>query len=180
METSHTPVTEHTKDRLWGEMWDAARYVQYYEMQTNRLSRWSKIVRFFVLVGAALAVGSAFELLPRQFGIGGGLLLLSLTAFDLIWDWGTKAALSHAINLECCVIEKDYDALYSLVQTGQIGEQECQARINQLAMRVIAAAAQLSETDKRLNRKAQDAATKVLDAKWGGTIDNSTRATTAA
>ena len=169
-----TAVTDHTKDRLWEEMWDIARHVQYYEMQTNRLALWNKIVRFSILVGAALAVGSTADLLPAWVGMLGGLLLLSLTAVDLIWDWGTKAALSHAISLECCVIEKDYESLWSQVITEQVGDRDCQDRINHLAMRVIAATSQLSETDKRLNRRAQEAATRVLADKWGGSIENST------
>ena len=180
MDTAYTAVTEHTKDRLWEEMWDVARYVQYYEMQTNWLARWNKIVRFFILVGAALAVGSTADLLPAGYGIVGGLALLVLTAVDLIWNWGAKAALSHAISLECCVIEKDYESLWSSVKTEQIGDRECQERINHLSMRVIAATSQLSETDKRLNRKAQDAATKVLADRWGGTIESATGTATTA
>lgn len=179
-DTTYVAVTEHTKDRLWEEMWDVARHVQYYEMQTNRLARWNKMVRFFILVGAALAVGSTTELLAREYGIAGGLILLSLTAVDLIWNWGTKAALSHAISLECCVIEKDYDSLWSLVKTEQIGDRECQEKINHLAMRVIAATSQLSETDKKLSRKAQEIAAKVLADRWGGTIESTTGTATTA
>lgn len=179
MDTAYTAVTEHTKDRLWEEMWDVARYVQYYAMQTNRLARWNKVVRFCILVGAALAVGSTADLLPAVYGIAGGLTLLVLTAVDFIWDWGTKAALSHAISLECCVIEKDYESLWSQVKTEQIGDRACQEQINHLAMRVMAATAQLSETDRGLNRKAQEAAAKVLADRWGGTIESPTGTATS-
>lgn len=180
MQSTNSHVTEHTKDRLWEEMWDVARYVQYYELQTNRLGFWNRAVRFCILVGAALAVGAAFDILPEIYGMIGGLGLLSLTAFDFIWDWGTRSALSHAINLECCVIEKDYEDLWTQVMTNRIGDVECQTKINHLAMRVIAATAQLSDTDKRLNTKAQKAATKILADRWGGTIDDSTRSPSAA
>ena len=179
MEANMTPVTERTKDRIWEEMFDIARYIQYYEMKTNRLSFWNKVIRLLLLVGATSAVGAVFDVLPEYFGIGGALALLVLTAIDLIWDWGTKAALSHAINLECCVIEKDYEDLWLLVRTDRSDEIESQDRVNRLAMRVIAATAQLSETDKRLNKKASDAAAIILADRWGGTIGNSARPTTA-
>ena len=180
-EADLTPVTEHTKDRIWEEMWDVARYVQYYEMNTNRLSCWSKSVRFASLLGAAGAVSVALnDAVPTWIGVFGAISLLVLTAVDLIWDWGTRAALSHAISLECCVIEKDYEILWSQVKTNSIGESESQAKVNQLAMRIIAATSQLTETDKSLNRKAQEAATKVLAQRWGAAIDDTASSTASS
>ena len=75
-----TLVTEHTKDRIWEEMWDVARYVHYYEMQTNRLSFRSKGIRFFSLLGAAAAVSVALnDVVPNWIGVfGAGFLLVSL------------------------------------------------------------------------------------------------------
>ena len=177
---SFTPVSEHTKDRIWEEMYDIARYIQYYTMQTNRLSLLSKSLRVALLVGAGLVAGSGFQALPPAVGAGGAVFLLTLTVIDYVFDWGARAALAHAISLECCVIEKDYEDLWTLVRTSQISETESQARVNQLVMRVIAATAQLSDTDRGLNKKASKAAYKILEAKWGRASDNATRATTTA
>ena len=177
---SFTPVSEHTKDRIWEEMYDIARYIQYYTMQTNKLSFLSKGLRVLLLVGAALVAGSGFQALPPAVGAGGAVFLLTLTVIDYVFDWGARAALAHAISLECCVIEKDYEDLWTLVRTSQISETESQARVNQLVMRVIAATAQLSDTDRGLNKKASKAAYKILEAKWGQASDNATRATTTS
>ena len=177
---SFTPVSEYTKDRIWEEMYDIARYIQYYTMQTNRLSLLSKSLRIALLVGAGLVAGSGFQALPPGVGAGGAVFLLTLTVIDYVFDWGARAALAHAISLECCVIEKDYEDLWTLVRTSQISETESQTRVNQLVMRVIAATAQLSDTDRGLNKKASKAAYKILEAKWGQASDNATRATTTA
>ena len=67
---SFTPVSEHTKDRIWEEMYDIARYIQYYTMQTNKLSFLSKGLRVLLLVGAALVAGSGFQALPPAVGAG--------------------------------------------------------------------------------------------------------------
>jgi hypothetical protein len=180
MDTAYTVVTEHTKDRLWEDMWDVARYVRYYEMQTHRLGLWNKGIRLLILVGGAMAVGSIVDPVPAWVGVLGGLLLFSLTAVDLIWDWGTKAALSHAVSLECSIIEKDYEKVWSATRAEQISDADCQSTIDQLGMRIIATTAMLSGTDKGLNRKAQEAATKVLADKWGGTIESTTRTAATA
>ena len=177
---SFTPVTDHTKDRIWEEMFDLQRYIQYYSMHTNRLSLLSKSLRVALLVGAGLVAGSGFQALPPFVGAGGAVLLLTLTVIDYVFDWGARAALAHAISLECCVIEKDYEDLWILVRTDRISEIESQARVNQLVMRVIAATSQLSETDKGLNKKASKAAYNILESKWGRPSDNATRATTTA
>ena len=177
---SFTPVTDHTKDRIWEEMFDLQRYIQYYSMQSNRLSFLSKLLRVLLLVGAGLVAGSGFQALPPAVGAGGAVFLLTLTVIDYVFDWGARAALAHAISLECCVIEKDYEDLWILVRTDRISETESQARINQLVMRVIAATAQLSDTDRGLNKKASKAAYQILEAKWGETSGNATRAATTA
>ena len=180
MEEQYVPVTAHTKDRIWEEMYDIQRLIQYYEMQTNRFSSWNKGLRVLLLVGAALVAGSGFQALHPMVGFIGAVILLTFTVVDYVYNWGTKAALSHAISLESCVIEKDYEDLWILVRTDRISEAHSQARVNQLVMRVIAASAQLVESDKGLNKKASKAAYKILEAKWGEASDNATRAATTA
>ena len=59
---SFTPVTDHTKDRIWEEMFDLQRYIQYYSMQSNRLSFLSKLLR-------VLQVG--WSRLGCRFGVSG-------------------------------------------------------------------------------------------------------------
>ena len=176
--TSDDTVTQHMRDRIWEEMWDIARHTHYYELHTNRLRLWNRLVRFLSIVVAATAVSVAVsDVVPHWLGISGAVFFLLLTAIDLIWDWGERAALSHAITLECSVIEKDYEFLFTQVRTNSVGEQEAQARLNQLVMRSIAATSLLTDTDRGLNRKAQKAATKIMNQRWeGGTGDTRTTA----
>ena len=173
-------VTKHTKSRLWQDMRDLARFVRYYEMQTNQLTRNHRFVRLFLLVGAGATLTLAVGDLPGWVGIAGSFILLVATAVEFIWDWGTKASLSHAINLECCVIEKDYEDLWSRVKTGQATEQECLEKVNQLSVRVIAATALLTETDEGINNEAYDRADEVLEAKWRSTSDKQSEASATA
>ena len=159
-------VTEHTKDRLWQDMLDLARLTRYYEFQTNDLTRNHRIARLMLLVGAGATLTLAVGDLPAWVGVSGSAILLVTTAVEFIWDWGTRASLSHAINLECCVIEKDYEDLWSRVSTGQVDEAECLQRVNQFSLRVIAAAALISGTNKKINERAFEVAKEVLAKKW--------------
>lgn len=171
METELKQVSSSTKDYLWEEMYDIARYTLYYELLTNRFSKINKLIRFGLLVGAALAIASSAIGVTPIFGYLGALALFFLTAADFIWDFGRRAALSHAASVECSVIEKDYEDLYIQVTTGRISETECQVRINQLALRTIAATSQITDTDRKINRTAQEKAMNILAARWGGTVE---------
>ena len=130
----------------------------------RKLSRADGLFRASLGSGATLTL--ALGQLPVWIGFAGSATLLVATAVDFIWDWGTKASLSHAINLECCVIEKDYEDLWSRVNNGQVDEKECLERISHLSLRVIAAAALLSDTNSKINIKATRVAEEVLEKKW--------------
>ena len=159
-------VTEHTKDRLWQDMLDLARLTRYYELQTNKLTRRYRVVRLILLIGAGASLSLAVGNLPIWIGIGGAAVLLVATAIEFIWDWGMQASLSHAINLECCVIEKDYESLWSRVNTGQIDDSDSLRELDHLNLRVIAAAALISASDEGINRRAFKTANEVMVDKW--------------
>ena len=144
-------VTDHIRNRVWQEMFDAERHVQYYEMLTNRLTLWRSI-RFLLVVGASLAVVSTVPAVPWFIGLIGAVVLVIFTTIDLAWDFGTRAALSHAISLECAVISRDYDQLWSRIETEKASEHECHDQLGQLTMRVIAATSLLADTDRGVNR----------------------------
>ena len=163
-------VKAHTRNRIWQEMLDVARYVHYYETLTNRYARRGRIIRAFIFVGAALSIGLSLDVLPGPIGVGFGvsaaLVLLVATIVDFVWDWGTKASVSHAINIECCIIQTEYTSLWSMVETDEIDDSEAQSRSSHLVLRTIAATAQLSDTNRKLNKKAQKAAYANVSSRW--------------
>ena len=163
-------VKAHTRDRIWQEMLDVARYIHYYETLTNRYARYSRLIRAVIFVGAALSIGLSLDVLPRPLGVVAGVsaavALLVATIGDFIWDWGTKASISHAINIECCIIQTEYTSLWSMVETGMIDDSEAQSRSSHLVLRAIAATAQLSETNRKLNATAQKAAYTNVSSRW--------------
>lgn len=171
METELKQVSDRTKDYLWEEMYDIARYTLYYELLTNQFSFRNRMLRFGLLVAAATTITSSATTVSPLVGYIGAVLLFSLTAIDFIWDLGRRAALSHAASVECSVIEKDYEDLYIHVTTGRISETDCQVRINQLALRTVAATSQVIDTDRKLNKAAQEKAMNILATRWGGTVE---------
>ena len=161
-------LTDQTKDRVWSELLDIARHIRYYEMLTNRYTKFNRLIKLALVAGTAFTVGSVVgEDIPTAVAFLGAAAILSATVVDFVFDWSTRGALSHAISLECCVIEKDFEYLWSEIQSGRVTESECHERVNQLTMRVIAAASQLSDTNSRINDEAQKAADRVVSDKWG-------------
>ena len=166
MPAERAAVTDYTRDRIWQEMLDVARYVHYYEALTNRWSWYDKGLRASMLVGASLSIAALADVLPAWSGICAAVFLIVATVFDFIWSWGVKASLAHAINLECNMVDNEYAALWTQIRADQISDHEAQSRSNQLLARIMAATAQLTETNRRLNRKAQESAYKVVADRW--------------
>ena len=165
-------LTPYTKRRVKREILNVIRYRYYYEMLTNRYASWDKYLRAAMFVGASLSVVAVFDVLPGYWadiavGSGAALALLLATTIDFVWGWGNKSATTHAITLECCMIDNEYSALWARVDADAVSESEAQRIVEQLGLRIIAATSLLSETDRNLNEEATDASEEIWEMRWG-------------
>ena len=159
-------VSDHTKDLIWQDMLDVSRYMVYYEALTNQWALRHKVLRAGVFIGATLSIASIFEILPPPAGLAAALTLIVATVVDFVWDWGVKASLAHAVNIECHMVDKEYAALWAEIKTDNIGDREAQQRTKELMMRVMAVTTQLSETNRKVAETAEDAGYKNLLNRW--------------
>lgn len=157
-------VAKTIRVRIWQEMWDVERFLHYYEALTNRWAVGARGVRASFVIGAALSIGALTEALPVEFGYVAAIALLVGTVLDIVFEWGTRAALSHATSTECFVVRNEYMALWTKMEGGLIEDAEIDATSQQLLSRLTTATARLPDTNKKISQAAQDASAVTL--KW--------------
>lgn len=160
-------VTERTKDSVWEGVLDTARYLHYYELLTNRWSLWDRTLKTFLLSGAILSVVATFAPWPNYVLYSSAFVVAFSTILDFVFNFGVRSARSHAASIECSIVQKEYDRLWNSIKAERITDIEAQARIENLRMRILAATASLSDTDRSLNRRAQNAANLIVANRYG-------------
>ena len=134
-------VTDRTRQRIWQEMFDSERYVQYYELLMNRWGKLDKGIRAGMLIGAALSVAVLTEAIPWGWVglLAGGLLVLTVVAS--IWDWGAKSAVATAAATECFIVNGEYATLWTRIKDHAISDEDAQAKSDELLRRIALATA---------------------------------------
>ena len=93
------------RDAVWQTLLDAERFVRYYGARADHHRRLHRNVRFTLLFAAAVGgVSGIAVLVPAPFSyLSGlaGLVLIALVVWDSMADDGKKAAMLHAIAIEC-------------------------------------------------------------------------------
>ena len=93
--------SDQTRNTVWQNILDVARLVRYYETLADRHRFRHWMIRFLMLAAAAGGVAALLELLPSIAQLVAGGLIALLVVWDSISDYAKKAAVLHAISLEC-------------------------------------------------------------------------------
>lgn len=170
-------VTEALRDRIWGEMADVGRYLQYYERLANQCLRRDRALRFVLFVGAGVGVGALSGTLPfaQWFGLGSAFALLVATAVSFVFDWGVRGAFASAIHGECHLVNIEYIALWTAIRSEQVSEHEADTKSRELLTRLAVVTTQLPGSDSKLNREAQRAGYRILAERWNKTTNGRAR-----
>lgn len=159
-------ATEQTRNAVWQELLDVARLVRYYEALADRQRRNHLIVRFFLLAAAAGGIAALLDVLPAYVQLAAGGLVALLVAWDFVADYAKKAAVLHAISLECSALEIEWRELWADVNEHDLDDARARRENQRLARRVLevtgwAGRADIRE-DRKLNEKCEEAAHRVV------------------
>ncbi len=159
-------VSDQTRNAVWQDILDAARLVRYYETlaDRHRFKHW--LIRFLMLAAAAGGVAALLELLPSIAQLVAGGLIALLVVWDSISDYAKKAAVLHAISLECSSLENEWRELWLDIENEATDEADARARNNRLARRMDDVTAWAGHADirenTRLNEECEAAAYRVV------------------
>ena len=165
-------VTDQTRNAVWQELLDAVRLVRYYEALSDRYRRNHWAVRFVLLVAASSEIVALLALLPENMRqsvqlAAAGFIALTV-AWDFVSDYARKAAVLHAISMECSAVEIELKSLWGEIES--ISDDEAQRRNTQLMRRISDATGWAGQADIRedseLNRKCATTAYNVMEDQY--------------
>ena len=165
-------VTPQTRNAVWQELLDTARLVRYYEALSDRYRHYHWAVRFVLLLSASSGIVALLDLLPDSVRqpvqlTAGGLIALTVV-WDFVSDYARKAAVLHAISMECSIVEVELKALWGELE--HRSDDEVRQKNTQLARRMTdvtgwAGQADVRE-DSKLNQECATSAYKVIKEQY--------------
>ena len=159
-------VSDQTRNAVWQEILDVARLVRYYEALADRHRFRHSMIRFLLLAAAAGGIAALLELLPPVAQLVAGGLVALLVVWDFISNYAKKAAVLHAISLECSYLENEWRELWLDINNGTTDEDDARNRNNRLARRIADVTGWAGHADirenRKLNEKCEEAAYRVV------------------
>ncbi len=110
-------VTDETRNAVWQELLDVARLVRYYEAMADRHRRNHLVVRFVLLATAMGGVVAFFDLLPASVRLLLGAGIAGVVSWDLLSRYASKAAVLHAVSMECSLMETELRDVWLRLET---------------------------------------------------------------
>ena len=159
-------VSERTRNEVWRELLDAARLARYYEALADRHRRNHTLTRVFLLATAASGVAALLDLLPDAARLVAGGLIAFVVAWDFVANYAKKAAVLHAISLECGALEEEWRALWIDANDDGAEDSEVQRRNRELSRKIMAIAGWAGHVDvredRKLNEECEEAAYRIM------------------
>ena len=163
-------VSDHIRNEVWQHLLDIARLVRYYAALSDRYRRNYTIIRFLLYAAAASGVAAFLDVLPpiAQL-ISGGVIALIVT-WDFVSDYGKKAAVLHAISLQCGELLNEWQDLWIGVDDGTMTNEEVIERNRQLIQRMTSVTGGVGYAgipeDQKLNEECAAQAYKVAEERY--------------
>ncbi len=143
-----------------------ARLVRYYESLSDRYRRNHSIVRFLLLAAAAGGIAALLDVLPGIAQLVAGGLVALLVVWDFVADYARKAAVLHAVSLECSALEIEWRELWAAVDERDLDDAEARRKNQRLARRALEATGRAGHAnireDRKLNEKCEKIAYRIM------------------
>ena len=163
-------VSETTRNEVWQELLDASRLVRYYSKLSDRYSRNRRIVQFLLMAAATGGIATLVNLLPQFIQQIAAAAVAILVAWDFFADYAKKAAVLHAICIECNRLEGEWRQLWVDIDQSNLDDagvrRQCASlrrRLNEVTARVGLVGVQ---EDAALNKQCAEDAYKVMQARY--------------
>lgn len=129
-------VSDQIRNEVWQDFLDVTRLVRYYAALSDRYKRNYDIVRVLLFVAATSGIAAFLDALPSIAQLISGVGIAVIIAWDFVSDYGRKAAVLHAISLQCGELENEWRDLWRSVDDGTIANEEAVKKNRQLCQRI--------------------------------------------
>lgn len=155
-------VSDQIRNEVWQDLLDVTRLVRYYAALSDRYKRNYNIVRGLLLIAATSGIAAFLDALPSIAQLISGAGIALIVAWDFVSDYGRKAAVSHAIRLQCGELENEWRDLWRSVDDGTIANEEALHSNRQLLQRITSLTGNVGYADIREDHKLNE--TQAADA----------------
>ena len=164
-------ISSSTRNDVWQQLLDAQRLVQYYQVMAGRHEKRHTAIRFVLLLaGTGSIVGPLLDDVPPFLQAIFGVAVAAAVAWEFVASYARKAAVMHAICMECCAIENELRDLWTDIQLENMKESDIRRTNRKLAARlreVSGWAGQIGvAVDDDLNKEITKAAYDVTEQRY--------------
>ena len=163
-------VSETTRNEIWQQFLDVARLLRYYTRLSNRHRRKQQLIRILLLAAATSGIVALLDLLPAFMQELAAAAVAILVVWDSLGDYARKAAVLHAICIECNRIESQWQKLWLQIDRPDLDDEDALHQSDMLGERLndITGRAGLVgvEFDTKLNRTCAEDAYKVMQERY--------------
>ena len=155
-------VSDEIRNEIWQDFLDVTRLVRYYGALSDRYKRNYNIVRVLLFAAATSGIAAFLDALPPIAQLISGVGIALIIAWDFVSDYRRKAAVLHAIRLQCGELENEWRALWRSVDDGTIANEEATKKNRQLLQRITSLIGNAGYADIREDHKLNE--TQAADA----------------
>ena len=153
-------ISHATRNDVWQQLLDAQRFVQYYQVMAGKHEKWLLAIRFVLLLAGTGSIASVVDIVPPVVQAFFGVVVAAAVAWEFVANYARKAAVLHAICLECCAIENELRELWTDVQLENMDEQDIRQTNRRLGARLREATGWAGQNGVVVNEKVNQEATE--------------------
>ena len=163
-------VSETTRNEVWQELLDAARLLRYYETLSDRHRRKHRIIQVLLMAAATSGIATVLDLMPGFTQQIAGAAVAILVVWDFNGDYAKKAAVLHAIYIECSRLESRWHKLWLEIDRPDLDDADALHQCEILGQRLLDITSEAGpagvEIDAELNRTCAEDAYEVMRERY--------------
>ena len=130
-------VSETTRNEIWQQFLDVARLLRYYTSLSNRHRRKQQLIRILLMAAATSGIVTLLDLLPAFMQELAAAAVAILVVWDSLGDYARKAAVLHAICIECNRLESRWHKLWFEIDRPDLDDADALHQCDELGQRLL-------------------------------------------
>ena len=125
-------VSSGTKNDVWQGLLDVVRYYRYYSALASKYRINHLVVRFLLAASAILTVAPIVPSVPDFLSSIGGVAVVGLVVWDLLFDYGKRVAALSVIVAKLGELEIRHRRLWSNTNGNLVSDEEAHKQLDDI------------------------------------------------
>ena len=126
-------VSNTTRIDVWQGLLEMVRHHRYYVVLEARYRRKHYWVRFLLALSALVTVVPLLPKVPMYFSSIGGVLVISLVVWDLLFDYGKKVSALNVFVAGLHELENLHRGLWAKTYSNTVSDEEAREQMDRLS-----------------------------------------------